>query len=757
MASDRSNPDRTLPQTDEDLRRAQERSLRPTKPPMSVPGYQAERFLGAGAYGQVWVAVDGNTGRRVAIKFYNQRGGLDWSLLSREVERLALLFADRYVVQLVDVGWDADPPYYVMEYLEHGSLADRLEHGPLQVKEAIDLFREVAIGLVHAHGKGILHCDLKPANVLLDQDGKPRLADFGQSRLSHEQVPALGTLFYMAPEQADLEAIPDARWDVYALGALLHCMLTGSPPHRDPRLIAQMQESGGLEEQLARYRQWIRSAPNPKLHRTVPGVDRELSDIINRCLNVTAQKRFPNPQAVLDALHARAARRARRPLLVLGAVGPAVLLLVMSAFGWDVFETALGESSDALTQRALESDRFAAQFVAETVGTELDRRWSLLEQIAARPDIRALVISAAGQPNAPARGELQEKLVAIHRQHPLNVLDRWFLLDAHGHQLARSPLYAPTIDRNFSFRDYFHGQGRDLPEESVEVAPITAPHLSIVFMSEATNDRTVALSVPIWSHDEGDPNRTVLGVLGHAVGLGHFAELRPDERSGNDQIAVLIDAKQDFKGKKGAILEHPRLAAWLEKHPGSPADCYLDSRDLDDFEQLRTRRRELLREIQLQRRPITEDEIRATNRFAWFERYHDPLGGDGNERLLAAIEPVVVHGRPEPIRDTGLGIIVQEGHEAAVRPVAQLREGLQRRGMVALGVVLFVVTALWGFVIVVLNESNRFRWLFRRRRSVTKGGPAPGCSEVSPGAPSERSNSQHATTNRADDTRPAPE
>ena len=150
----------------------------------------------------------------------------------------------------------------------------------------------------------------------------------------------------------------------------------------------------------------------------------------------------------------------------------------------------------------------------------------------------------------------------------------------------------------------------------------------------------------------------------------------------------------------------------------------------------------------------SEDES-ADQPLAWFEQYHDPLGGDGNERLLAAIEPVVVHGRPEPIRDTGWGIIVQEGHEAAVDAGSQLREGLLWRGMVALGVVLFVVTALWGFVIVVLNESNRFRWLFRRRAQRRRE-VAPGCSECR--QPALRSgNSQHATTNRADDTRPAPE
>ncbi len=109
---------------------SREISLKRGRPPTQVPGYEPERFLGAGAYGEVWVAIERNTGRRVAIKFYSHRGGLDWSLLSREVEKLAFLFADRYVVQLLGVGWDAEPPYYIMEYLEPGSLAERLATGP---------------------------------------------------------------------------------------------------------------------------------------------------------------------------------------------------------------------------------------------------------------------------------------------------------------------------------------------------------------------------------------------------------------------------------------------------------------------------------------------------------------------------------------------------------------------------------------------------------------------------------------------------
>jgi serine/threonine protein kinase len=154
-----------------------------------------------------------------------------------------------------------------MEYLEHGSLAERLKAGPLPVAEAIHLFREIAIGLVHAHGKGVLHCDLKPANVLLDQDLHPRLADFGQSRMSNEQRPALGTLFYMAPEQADLKAVPDARWDVYALGAVFYCMLTGQPPYRTDEASTTISGGADLEDQLQRYVQWLHKAPRASAHR----------------------------------------------------------------------------------------------------------------------------------------------------------------------------------------------------------------------------------------------------------------------------------------------------------------------------------------------------------------------------------------------------------------------------------------------------------------------------------------------------------
>jgi serine/threonine protein kinase len=96
--------------------------------------------------------------------------------------------------------------------------------------------------------------------VATDVDFEPRLCDFGQSRLSDEQDPALGTLFYMAPEQADLKAVPDARWDVYALGALLYQMLCGEVPYRTRENEELIRSAGTLEERLACTAESVRLA-----------------------------------------------------------------------------------------------------------------------------------------------------------------------------------------------------------------------------------------------------------------------------------------------------------------------------------------------------------------------------------------------------------------------------------------------------------------------------------------------------------------
>lgn len=688
--------DRTEIQGGVERRRAMDMSLKRGHPPTQVPGYEPERFLGIGAYGEVWVATERNTSRRVAIKFYAHRGGLDWSLLSREVEKLAFLFADRYVVQLLGVGWEADPPYYIMEYLEKGSLADRIAQGRIPVDEAVSLFRDVATGLVHAHGKGVLHCDLKPANILLDQDGKPRLADFGQSRLSTEQAPALGTMFYMAPEQADLDAVPDARWDVYALGALLYCMLTASPPHRTGNTVDQFEQTPDLTARLAKYRETIEQSPVPSAHRKVRGVDKMLSAIVDRCLAPDPAKRFPNVQAVLDALDERASRLARRPIMVLGAVGPALLLAVVTWFAWQGFNRAVQESNAALTAGALDTNRFAAQFAARNAAFELERRYELVERMArsvhfrnrlakalAQPELRAMLAELSNPKcnaadlaplreefrNRPDRRALQTALAAAipTAAAPTSKDDKekvasWFFCDQSGVSMLRVP-EGTTIGKDFAWRSYFHGGPHD-KDENWRPKPgehLRATTLSDVFRSKATGRWIVAISAPVF---DDSPQKKYLGVIAMTAQIGHFVKF-PDSNS--QLFAVLVNNREG--AKKGVIVQHPlfdELLAREQKLPDRLQDYRVSAADLPNNPE---------------RQADYRDPLAA-----------DPEGGDYNRRWLARMEPVRVRDQ-----DIGWIVIVQQAYDSAIGDTLEkLTGGLVHSGLIALGLIALVMAGLWG-------------------------------------------------------------
>ena len=155
-----------------------------------------------------------------------------------------------------------------MTFAEGGSLAARLEKGPIPLPEALALFKNIVRTLAYVHAHGVRHCDLKPANILLDSLGQPLVADFGQAHLSDDAAPALGTFFYMAPEQADLDhKIPDTRWDVYGLGALFYAMLTGQPPRSTPTLCDELRATARLDHRLHCYREGVRHTPPPTAHR----------------------------------------------------------------------------------------------------------------------------------------------------------------------------------------------------------------------------------------------------------------------------------------------------------------------------------------------------------------------------------------------------------------------------------------------------------------------------------------------------------
>jgi serine/threonine protein kinase len=697
--------DRTQQQPYDDQLRAQQLSLKRTSAPGEVPGYETQRLLGSGAYGEVWVGVDRTTGRQVAIKFFRHRTGVDWQLLSREVEKLVFLSADRYVVQLLDVGWSHDPPYYVMEYVENGSLEDYLAQQPaLPVAEAVRLFRDVTVGLLHAHGKGVLHCDLKPANILLDEDHKPRLADFGQSRLSHEQTPALGTLFYMAPEQADLEAVPDARWDVYALGALLYCMVTGGPPHRSEETVKQIDTAVDLPDRLARYRQSIRTAPPLTAHRKVRGMDRALAEILERCLAVDPDARFPNVQAVLDALEARRERQQRLPLTVLGIVAPVMLLLIMALFGWRGYHRAIVDSDAAIISRAQESNQFAAQYVATNVSSEIERYYRAVERVADDPEFQNLVIETVEHPELaplvnrlsdpaamqgmasdrerfihhPARGKLQRRVEELMADERKPRAASWFVTSADGLQIASvfdGETIGGTIGRNFAWRTYFHGGESDLPRDArpPRVAHIRRTSLSAPYQSTGTKAWKVAVSTPVFKDGR------FLGVVAMSIELGNIIDFQGNAE--HAQFAVLVDDRPG--DQQGTILQHPLLHKMREEYGQVP----------ERFNKYRV--------------DITPEFDNPKY------RYHDPLAQDREGAAyegdwIVAAAPVklpIARGDTEGTTGaSGLTVLVQEDWSAAAAPAHQLARRLAREGLWALGIVMVVIFSLWFFVVRNLGE-----------------------------------------------------
>ena len=200
------------------------------------------------------------------------------------------------IVQIYEVGEDKGAPFFSMEYIESGSLADRLRRGMLPAREAAQLLISVARALHFAHQNGVVHRDMKPANVLLDPDGVPKVTDFGIAKRLDEKSTltltgaVIGTPTYMAPEQArGTSRDVGAAADIYALGAILYEMLAGRPPFLP-------EES----ETAITLRVITEDPVSPAFYR--PGVPRDLETICLKCLEKEPRARYPSAAAFAEDL-----------------------------------------------------------------------------------------------------------------------------------------------------------------------------------------------------------------------------------------------------------------------------------------------------------------------------------------------------------------------------------------------------------------------------------------------------------------------
>jgi WD40 repeat protein/tRNA A-37 threonylcarbamoyl transferase component Bud32 len=269
-----------------------------TPPPAAFAGtapedYEILRELGRGGMGVVYQARHRRLNRLVALKKILKGTHASPGELARflaEAEAVAHLQHPN-IVQIFESGRHDGLPYFTLEYVPGGSLADKVRRQPLPAQEAAQLVEQLAQGTAYAHGRGILHRDLKPENVLLAADGTPKITDFGLAKrvAAGPQLTssgaAVGTPSYMAPEQASGQSNAiGPRTDVYALGAILYQVLTGRPPFQAATPMETMLQVVTLEPVAPRQLQ--------------PRIPRDLEVICLHCLHKEPRRRYASAAAL---------------------------------------------------------------------------------------------------------------------------------------------------------------------------------------------------------------------------------------------------------------------------------------------------------------------------------------------------------------------------------------------------------------------------------------------------------------------------
>jgi eukaryotic-like serine/threonine-protein kinase len=262
-----------------------------------IPGYEVEAVLGRGGMGVVFRGRHVPLNRPVAIKMMlagTYAGRRERERFQREAEAVARLRHPN-VVQIYDIGDVDGRPYFTMELVDGGSLAQKLAGTPQPALQAAKLAATLAGAVQAAHSCGIVHRDLKPGNVLLTADGTPKISDFGLARRLDDgagvtqTAVTVGTPSYMAPEQAHgRPATVGPAADVYALGAILYELLTGRPPFRAATAAETVQQVIFQEP-----------APPSRLNDKVP---RDLETICLKCLEKDPRRRYCTAAELADDL-----------------------------------------------------------------------------------------------------------------------------------------------------------------------------------------------------------------------------------------------------------------------------------------------------------------------------------------------------------------------------------------------------------------------------------------------------------------------
>jgi serine/threonine-protein kinase len=263
--------------------------------PQNFGKYQIQSRLGQGGMSTVYVARDPDLGREVAIKVLSSHLTSDPQFAERfmrEAQAMARL-EHPAILPVYDFGQQEGTLFLVMRLLSGGTLAQRLRGEPERDSQLDAVLTPIAAALDYAHSRGVLHRDVKPANIGFDHRGQPYLMDFGLAYLALQgaaltQTGAmLGTPSYMAPEQARGEP-PTSATDIYALGVVAYEMLSGKPPFSGDTAVATM---------LAHI-----TAPPPSIRTVRPEMPQAADEVLQRALAKDSRERYATAREFMEAL-----------------------------------------------------------------------------------------------------------------------------------------------------------------------------------------------------------------------------------------------------------------------------------------------------------------------------------------------------------------------------------------------------------------------------------------------------------------------
>ena len=252
---------------------------------MLAARYRVIRGVGKGGFGAVVLVEDTVVGEEIILKFLNRDVALDESMIKRFVHELryARRITHENVIRIHDFLLFGKSYAISMEYFPSHTLADELQHGPLGIKRGLKIIWDICRGMSAAHRVGVVHRDLKPPNILINDDGLVKVVDFGLAAISHSDARltktgiVLGTPTYMAPEQVRARAI-DTRTDIYSLGVIMYEVFTGRPPYV-------------ADDPMAILFQHVEGNPTPP-RQLKPDIPKGVEDIILKAMWVDPAERF---------------------------------------------------------------------------------------------------------------------------------------------------------------------------------------------------------------------------------------------------------------------------------------------------------------------------------------------------------------------------------------------------------------------------------------------------------------------------------